>query len=88
MGWLFEKIRHKEGLGFGDVKMIAMIGSFLGLQGALLTVVLGSLLGSIIGFTWIKLTGKDAAEYQLPFATFLGIAGLVIAGTGSAGVPI
>jgi prepilin signal peptidase PulO-like enzyme (type II secretory pathway) len=31
LGWLFEKLRHKEGLGFGDVKMIAMIGAFLGI---------------------------------------------------------
>jgi leader peptidase (prepilin peptidase)/N-methyltransferase len=79
MGWLFEKIRHKEGLGFGDVKMVAMVGAFLGLQGALLTVVVGSMLGSIVGLAWIRLTSKDASEYQLPFATFLGVAGLVVA---------
>ena len=82
VGWLFEKIRHKEGLGFGDVKMIAMTGAFLGLRGTLFTVILGSLLGSIIGLTWIRVTGKDAAEYQLPFGTFLGIAGLIIASEG------
>jgi leader peptidase (prepilin peptidase)/N-methyltransferase len=81
MGWLFEKIRHKEGLGFGDVKMIAMIGAFLGLRDALLTVILGSLLGSIGGLAWIRLTGKDASEYQLPFASFLGTAGLAVACT-------
>jgi leader peptidase (prepilin peptidase)/N-methyltransferase len=81
MGWLFEKIRHKEGLGFGDVKMIAMIGAFLGLRDALTTVILGSLLGSIVGLAWIKLTGKDASEYQLPFASFLGTAGLAVACT-------
>src|ERR1700722_14323030 len=37
VGWVFEKLRHKEGLGLGDVKMIAMIGAFLGLEKALLT---------------------------------------------------
>jgi leader peptidase (prepilin peptidase)/N-methyltransferase len=79
MGWLFEKIRHKEGLGFGDVKMIAMVGAFLGLQGALLTVIVGSVLGSVIGLAYIKLTGKDAATFQLPFATFLGVAALFAA---------
>jgi len=78
-GWLFEKLRHKEGLGFGDVKMLAMIGAFLGLRGALLTVILGSLLGSVVGLAFIKLTGKDAATYQLPFGTFLGIAAFVTA---------
>ncbi len=78
-GWLFEKLRHKEGLGFGDVKMLAMIGAFLGIRGALLTVILGSLLGSVVGLAFIKLTGKDAATYQLPFGTFLGAAAFVTA---------
>lgn len=73
-GWLFEKLRHKEGLGFGDVKMLAMVGAFLGIGGALLTIIVGSLVGSIIGLAFIKLTGKDTATYQLPFGTFLGAA--------------
>jgi leader peptidase (prepilin peptidase)/N-methyltransferase len=78
-GWLFEKLRHKEGLGFGDVKMLAMIGAFLGMQGALLTIVLGSLIGAVTGLFWIKLTGRDAASYQLPFGTFLAIAAFLVA---------
>jgi leader peptidase (prepilin peptidase)/N-methyltransferase len=82
MGWLFEKIRRKEGLGFGDVKMIAMIGAFLGIRGALLTVVLGSVLGSVIGLAYIKLTKRDTATYQLPFGTFLGVAALIAAMAG------
>lgn len=79
VGWAYEKIRHREGLGFGDVKMIAMIGAFLGLQGALLTLLFGSLAGSIVGLAYIKLTGKDAATYELPFGSFLGIAAAVVA---------
>ena len=78
-GWLFERIRHKEGLGFGDVKMIAMVGTFLGLRGCLLTIVLGSILGSIIGMAYIAITRKDAADYQLPFATFLGVGAFLAA---------
>ena len=78
-GWLFEKIRHKEGLGFGDVKMLAMIGAFLGIRGALLTVILGAVAGSIVGLIYIRVTGKDAASYPLPFGTFLGAAALVAA---------
>ncbi len=75
-GWLYFKIRHKEGLGLGDVKLIAMVGSFLGLRGALFTLVAGSLMGSVIGLAYIKLTGKDAGSYELPFGTFLGVAAL------------
>lgn len=81
-GWAFEKLRHKEGLGFGDVKMIAMVGAFLGLRGSLLTVVIGSLLGSVIGMAYIAFTRKNASEYQLPFATFLGVAAFVAAVQG------
>jgi leader peptidase (prepilin peptidase)/N-methyltransferase len=82
-GWLFEKLRAKEGLGFGDVKMLAMVGAFLGVQGALLTVILGSVAGSVIGLIYIKATGKDAASYPLPFGTFLGAAALVSAVSGN-----
>jgi leader peptidase (prepilin peptidase) / N-methyltransferase len=81
-GWLYFKVRHREGLGFGDVKLIAMVGGFLGLRGALLTMILGSLAGSIVGYGYIKATGKDAATYQLPFGTFLGAAALAAAVAG------
>jgi leader peptidase (prepilin peptidase)/N-methyltransferase len=80
-GWLYEKLRHKEGLGFGDVKLIAMVGAFLGLHAALLTLVLGSIAGSVLGYTYIKVTHKDASTYELPFGTFLGLAALA-AGLG------
>lgn len=42
-------VRHREGMGMGDVKMMAMVGAFLGLRGTFLTILLGSLLGSVIG---------------------------------------
>lgn len=78
-GWLYQRIRHREGLGLGDVKLIAMVGSFLGLNGALFTLMLGSVTGSVIGYTYIRVTGKDASTYELPFGTFLGAAALLIA---------
>ena len=76
VGFLYEKFRHREGLGFGDVKMVAMIGAFLGLQGALMTLIVGSLLGAVVGLCYIWFTGKDASTYELPFGTFLGAAAL------------
>lgn len=81
-GWLYEKVRHREGLGLGDVKLIAMVGAFLGLRGALLTMILGSIAGSLVGYAYIKLTGKDASTYELPFGTFLGLAAIVAAIAG------
>jgi leader peptidase (prepilin peptidase)/N-methyltransferase len=82
VGWLFEKLRHKEGLGLGDVKMLAMAGAFLGLQATILTIVIGSMLGAVSGLLYIRLTSKDAASYQLPFGTFLAAAALLVAAEG------
>lgn len=79
VGFIYEKVRHREGLGLGDVKMIAMIGAFLGLSGVLLTLVVGSLLGAVIGLCYILIARKDASTYELPFGAFLGVAALAVA---------
>jgi leader peptidase (prepilin peptidase)/N-methyltransferase len=79
VGELYLRIRKREGLGFGDVKMLAMIGAFLGLHGAMLVIILGSLLGSVLGLAYIFVTRKDASTYELPFGTFLGAAALAVA---------
>lgn len=79
VGFLYQKFRDREGLGFGDVKMIAMIGAFLGVQGALLTLIISSVLGSLIGLLFIYITGKNASTYELPFGTFLGASCLAVA---------
>ncbi len=79
VGALYLKVRRREGLGFGDIKMVAMIGAFLGVQATLLTVVLGSILGSVLGLLYILITRKQASTYELPFGLFLGVAGLGVA---------
>jgi leader peptidase (prepilin peptidase) / N-methyltransferase len=76
VGAAYLKLRGVEGMGFGDVKMMAMVGAFLGAPLALLTIMVGSLLGSIIGLAFIRLAGKSNA-YELPFGTFLSLAGVV-----------
>jgi leader peptidase (prepilin peptidase)/N-methyltransferase len=78
-GWLYYLVRRREGLGLGDVKLVAMVGSFLGVRGALFMLLVGSIAGSILGFGYIKLTGKDSATYPLPFGTFLAGAALLAA---------
>ena len=50
---LYKLIRKHEGMGMGDVKMMAMVGAFLGPRGSFLTILLGTMLGSIIGVSWI-----------------------------------
>ncbi len=75
---MYEKVRKREGLGLGDVKMGAMIGAFLGIQGALLTLLVGSLLGVVVGLGYTWFTGKDASTYELPFGSFLGVSALAV----------
>jgi len=82
VGWAYWKVRGIEGLGFGDVKLAAMIGSFLGLQNALLALLIGALSGSVLGYLFIKLAGKDPASYELPFGSFIGAAALAVALVG------
>ena len=67
----FFKVRGIEGMGLGDVRMMAMVGAFLGLPLTLLTILLGSILGSIIGLAVI-LVFRKGRYYELPFGTFLG----------------
>ena len=81
MGELYFRIRHEEGMGFGDVKMLAMIGAFLGWKLMLLTLVLSSFLGSIVGVAMIAFKRGDM-KYALPFGTFLALGAIVAATVG------
>lgn len=79
MATVYEKLRHREGLGLGDVKMLAFLGAFLGLESTLMVLILASLFGSVLGLLWVKARGEDVTTYELPFGSFLGIAGLIVA---------
>jgi leader peptidase (prepilin peptidase) / N-methyltransferase len=81
-GWIYEKVRHREGMGLGDVKLIATVGAFLGLQNTLVAMVIGSVAGSVLGYGYIKATRQDASTYPLPFGAFLGAAALAAAIAG------
>jgi leader peptidase (prepilin peptidase)/N-methyltransferase len=68
-------IRKEEGMGLGDVKLLAMIGAYLGWQGSLLSLMIGAFAGSIIGIAVIALRGKDI-KYAIPFGPFLSLGAL------------
>ena len=76
VSWLYLKIRKVEGMGFGDVKMIAMIGAFTGWQLTWFSILFGSLIGSLLGGTYMLLK-KKGSRFELPFGTFLGMAGIL-----------
>jgi leader peptidase (prepilin peptidase)/N-methyltransferase len=77
----YYRIRHEEGLGMGDVKMLAMVGAFLGWKLTLVTLIMASFAGSIVGVALIA-TGKGSLKYALPFGTFLALGAAAAATVG------
>jgi leader peptidase (prepilin peptidase) / N-methyltransferase len=71
LGLTYARLRGREGLGLGDVKLLLLLGVFLGLENGLLALLIGVLGGSVIGITYIWLAGKKASTYELPFGSFL-----------------
>lgn len=74
---LYRVVRKIEGMGFGDVKMMAMVGAFLGWRYAGLTIFFGSLLGAVIGTAYIYAQSKGS-RYELPFGTFLALGAVCV----------
>jgi leader peptidase (prepilin peptidase)/N-methyltransferase len=72
IAWAYYLWRREEGLGMGDVKMLAMIGAFLGWKAVLVTLVLSSFSGALIGMGLIALQ-KGNMKLALPFGTFLAV---------------
>ena len=81
---IYFRVRHEEGLGMGDVKMLAMVGTFLGWQLTLVTLMMASFAGSIVGVGLIALD-RGNMKRALPFGTFLAM-GAVLAATIGPGV--
>jgi leader peptidase (prepilin peptidase)/N-methyltransferase len=71
------RLRGREGMGLGDVKMMLMAGAFLGAKRVLLTIFAGAVLGSVLGLLFI-LVRRKGSDYELPFGTFLGGAALLV----------
>lgn len=69
---VYFRLRKIEGLGMGDVKMMGMVGAFVGWKGVLLTLFLGSLSGTLVGLV-VMAASKGDLRTKLPFGTFLGM---------------
>jgi len=76
IGWLYEKLRKTEGMGFGDVKLAAMFGAVLGWELTVLTLFVASLLGSLWG-GWLIFRRTGHSQTALPFGTLLAPAAMV-----------
>ena len=80
---VYARARGEDGLGMGDVKMLGLIGAFLGWPLMLLTLVLASFMGSIVGIG-VLLTNRGGMKAALPFGTFLTVAAFVSMAAGDA----
>jgi leader peptidase (prepilin peptidase)/N-methyltransferase len=74
--WLFKLVTGKEGMGYGDFKLLAALGAWCGIKAVLPILLISSLVGAIIGSAWLLLKGKDRAT-QIPFGPYLAIAGWI-----------
>ena len=77
VGWLWERARGVEAMGLGDVKMMFMVGAFLGWPLTFLTVFVGVLTGSVAGVGAMLRRGERDMQMLLPFGIFLGLGSLV-----------
>jgi leader peptidase (prepilin peptidase)/N-methyltransferase len=76
IGEAYYRFSGQEGMGGGDVKMLAMVGAFLGWKLVIVTLFLSSILGSLIGMAVIA-TRRGGMKYALPYGTFIALGALV-----------
>lgn len=76
IAWLSIAILKKEGMGGGDIKLMAVVGGFLGWKAVILTTFLGSLSGAIVGLGYMLLSGKGRGTL-IPFGPFLALGAIV-----------
>lgn len=74
--WLFKLVTGKEGMGYGDFKLLAVFGALLGWQSLPLIILLSSVVGAVIGITLLSIQGKDKAT-PIPFGPYIAIAGWI-----------
>ena len=77
MGWTWEKLRGVEAMGLGDVKMMFMVGAYLGWRLTILTIFVGVLTGSIIGIVLMARQRDRNMQMLLPFGIFLGLGAIL-----------
>lgn len=74
--WGFKLLTGKEGMGFGDFKLLAALGAWLGWESLLLIILLSSTVGALIGIAMIAIKGHDKQQ-PIPFGPYLAIAGFI-----------
>ncbi len=76
VAWTYQFFAHKEGMGGGDIKLLAMIGAFVGWKGVLVTLFIGSIVGTLAGGA-VMLYTRSSMKLKIPFGPFLAIGAMV-----------
>ncbi|MFO7982656.1 MAG: prepilin peptidase [Desulfuromonadales bacterium] len=76
VAWLYELLAKKEGMGGGDIKLLAMLGAFMGWRAIFPVIFIASLLGTVVGVPLMLLNKKDGG-FPIPFGPFLAAASLI-----------
>ncbi len=74
--WVFKLLTGKEGMGYGDFKLLAALGAWMGYQSLLLIVILSSLVGAVVGIALLLFLGRDR-NIPIPFGPYLAGAGFI-----------
>jgi len=72
VAWTYHLITRKEGMGGGDIKLLGMIGAFIGWKGVIFTIFTASVAGTFVGMIFMLLKGKNL-KFAIPFGPFLSI---------------
>lgn len=77
LAFIYQKIAGRSGLGGGDIKLLAMLGAFLGPAGVFATIFISSIFGSLVGISWALFTNKkNLMKLTIPYGPFLVVGGL------------
>lgn len=76
--WIFKLATGKDGMGYGDFKLLAALGAWLGFQSLLTIIILSSVVGAIVGIAGILILGRDR-QLPIPFGPYLAMAGWIAA---------
>jgi leader peptidase (prepilin peptidase)/N-methyltransferase len=72
VAWVYYLLTRKDGMGGGDIKLLAMMGTIIGLKGVIFTIFVSSAVGTVVGVTLMIIKGKDM-KFAVPFGPFLSI---------------
>lgn len=76
--WLFKLVTGKDGMGYGDFKLLAALGAWLGFQSLLTIIIMSSVVGAVVGIAGVLALGRDR-QVPIPFGPYLAMAGWLVA---------